>query len=70
MDPTIDRELSEHVIKSHQYRRPGTVMEPEPLNQSSSLNLDEDEIELLETPVWQRGVEPRAAMEASRVEIC
>ena len=55
MDPTIDRELSEHVIKSHQYRRPGTIMEPEPLNQASSLNLDEDEIELLETPVWQRG---------------
>lgn len=41
LDPALDRRLSEHVIKSHQYRRPGTTHEPEPLNQASTLNLDE-----------------------------
>jgi DNA replication licensing factor MCM3 len=35
LDPALDRKLSEHVIKSHQYRRPGTTMEPEQLNQAS-----------------------------------
>ena len=45
-----DRHLSEHVIRSHQYRRPGTIMEPEALNQSSSLNLDDPTEALGETP--------------------
>lgn len=53
IDPTLDRILSEHVIRSHQYRRPGTIMEPEPLNQGATLCLDEDEV--AETAVWQRG---------------
>jgi DNA replication licensing factor MCM3 len=35
LDPALDRKLSEHVIKSHQYRRQGTTMEPEQLNQAS-----------------------------------
>ena len=53
LDPASDRMLSEHVIKCHQFRRPGTVMEPEPFNQTS-LNLDEDNEERV-TNVWQRG---------------
>ncbi len=42
LDPSMDRMLSEHVIRSHQYRRPGTTMEPESLDQISTLNLDDD----------------------------
>lgn len=53
LDPSSDRTLSEHVIKCHQFRRPGTIMEPEPFNQTS-LNLDEDNEERV-TNVWQRG---------------
>lgn len=57
LDPALDRRLSEHVIRSHQYRRPGATMEPEPLNQTASSMLedtngaegDKDSI------VWQRG---------------
>ena len=55
LDPAIDRHLSEHVIKSHQYRRPGTIMEPEALNQASTLNLDDPAESNQDTPVWQRG---------------
>jgi DNA replication licensing factor MCM3 len=55
MDPAFDRVLSEHVIRSHQYRKPGTTMEPEPLNQDSSVNLDETADTAAETAVWQRG---------------
>jgi DNA replication licensing factor MCM3 len=55
LDPTVDRTLSEHVLKSHQYRRPGTLMEPEALNQTSSLNLDTIAADIaVDTPVWQR----------------
>ncbi len=56
LDPAVDRKLSEHVIRSHQYRRPGTIMEPEPLNQQSSLNLDDshDNNAPVDTPVWLR----------------
>jgi DNA replication licensing factor MCM3 len=54
LDPVMDRTLSEHVIKSHQYRRPGTIMEPEALNQESVLNLEEQR-EQQDTPMWQRG---------------
>jgi DNA replication licensing factor MCM3 len=56
LDPALDRRLSEHVIRSHQYRRPGTVMEPEPLNQQSTLNLDDsnDNNTPVDTPVWLR----------------
>ncbi len=55
LDPALDRTLSEHVIKSHQYRRPGTVMEPEPLNQVSVLDLEDPAERAINTPVWQRG---------------
>ena len=55
LDPVIDRRLSEHVIKSHQYRRPGTIMEPEALHQASTLNLEDAEGHEQDTPVWQRG---------------
>ena len=57
LDPTLDRTLSEHVIRSHQYRRAGTLMEPEPLNATTSLNLDEnqDASVAVDTPMWQRG---------------
>lgn len=55
LDPALDRTLSEHVIRSHQYRRPGTIMEPEPLNQASVLDLEDPAVEAVNTPVWQRG---------------
>ena len=51
LDPVLDRHLSVHVIRSHQYRRPGTVMEPEPLNQASSLNLEDPTEALVDTQV-------------------
>jgi len=57
LDSSLDRRLSEHVLRSHQYRRPGTFMEPEPLNGANSLNLD-DTVAMdvaVDTPVWQRG---------------
>ena len=64
LDPALDRRLSEHVLRSHQYRRPGTLMEPEPLNQGRSLNLDEHSFQSsssssaadgqADTLVWQR----------------
>jgi hypothetical protein len=57
LDPKLDRTLSEHVIKSHQYRRPGTIMEPENLNLSKSLNLDDvqDSSVPEDTPMWLKG---------------
>lgn len=57
LDSSLDRTLSEHVIRSHQYRRAGTLMEPEPLNVGHSLNLDEatDASIAVDTPMWQRG---------------
>lgn len=67
IDPMLDRRLSEHVIRSHQYRRAGTSMEPEPLNQSaSSISLmaegsgNPDDIDLngeiqKDAVIWQRG---------------
>jgi DNA replication licensing factor MCM3 len=55
LDPALDRTLSEHVIRSHQYRRPGTVMEPEPLNAASVLDLEDPAEQSVNTPVWQRG---------------
>jgi DNA replication licensing factor MCM3 len=51
LDPTLDRKLSEYVVKSHQYRKPGTIMEPEPLNQRSKLILDTYDIEE-DTNIW------------------
>ena len=55
LDSGIDRRISEHVIKSHQYRRAGTIMEPEPLNQTSTLSLDEGRENASDAPVWHRG---------------
>lgn len=55
LDPVLDRRLSEHVIRSHQYRRPGSTMEPEPLDQSASLLTDFSAEAPKETAVWQRG---------------
>lgn len=56
MDPVMDRRISEHVVKSHQYRRPGTIMEPEPMNQVSRVDLDEHRADAVnDIPVWQRG---------------
>ena len=54
LDPTLDRKLAEHVVKCHQYRRAGVIMEPEPLNQTSSLNLEDPADEPRDTPVWMR----------------
>eukprot|EP00604_Paraphysomonas_vestita_P000450 CAMPEP_0174826022 /NCGR_PEP_ID=MMETSP1107-20130205/43406_1 /TAXON_ID=36770 /ORGANISM="Paraphysomonas vestita, Strain GFlagA" /LENGTH=465 /DNA_ID=CAMNT_0016058343 /DNA_START=914 /DNA_END=2311 /DNA_ORIENTATION=+ len=56
LDPIIDRTISEHVIRSHQYRRPGSTMEPEPLDKA--LNLSADYLPSdgsKDTIVWQRG---------------
>jgi DNA replication licensing factor MCM3 len=55
MDPQLDRRISEHVVKSHQYRRPGTVMEPEPMHQASRIDLEEHSMNDVETHVWTRG---------------
>lgn len=57
LDSSLDRTLSEHVIRSHQFRRAGTLMEPEPLNATTSLNLDEtqDASVAVDTAMWQRG---------------
>lgn len=62
MDPYVDRTLSEHVIKCHSYRRPGTIMEPEAFTaSSSSSHLLDDQYDLSDdlqqqgaraTPVW------------------
>ena len=61
IDPALDRHLSEHVIRSHQYRRAGTSMEPEPLNQTGASNLlaDADNTNGSDSRktsvVWQKG---------------
>jgi DNA replication licensing factor MCM3 len=55
LDPVSDRRLSEHVIRSHQYRRPGTIMEPEPLFQTSLFSLDDPSDSSKNTSVWSRG---------------
>lgn len=64
-DSSFDRKLSEHVIKSHQYRKPGTTMEPEPLVQSTSslrleyaqvaANNNEGSSAADESSIWIRG---------------
>eukprot|EP01039_Chlorochromonas_danica_P000197 gene197-207_t len=57
LDPNFDRRLAEHVVRSHQYRRPGTIMEPEAINQaSSSLSLEDttDNSTAVDSVVWQR----------------
>lgn len=57
LDPAFDKRLSHHVIKSHQYRRPGTIMEPDPLNASTQhFHLDDHTYngQPMDTPVWQR----------------
>lgn len=57
LDPAFDKRLSHHVIHSHQYRRPGTIMEPDPLNASTShVHLDDTNYngQPIDTPVWQR----------------
>ena len=58
LDPVLDRQLSVHVIRSHQYRRPGTVMEPEQLNQTCSLNLDDSAEAAMDTQVSTISVQP------------
>jgi DNA replication licensing factor MCM3 len=73
MDPYIDRTLSEHVIKCHSYRRPGTLMEPEPLNQTKSLHLLDDngandENGLADSPVWLRSGNAYTDVSAQRGE--
>ena len=67
LDPTLDRTISDHVIKSHQYRRPGTIMEPEALNQRSTLNLDEPSDKVVDTAMWQRGGRAGGGSDGSRV---
>jgi DNA replication licensing factor MCM3 len=60
MDPFIDRTLSEHVIKCHSYRRPGTIMEPESLSAGNNLNGNDYLMDQQDgnaenaTPVWLR----------------
>ena len=57
LDPALDRRLSEHVIRSHQYRRPGATMEPEPLNETavSMIHDDPNAEATKDAIVWQRG---------------
>lgn len=68
IDPALDRRLSEHVIKSHQYRRAGTSMEPEPLGSSSASSLAElasgpegGRDGVADTIVWQKGARDSAS---------
>jgi hypothetical protein len=63
LDPVLDRHLSVHVIRSHQYRRPGTVMEPEPLNQASSLNLEDPTEALIDTQVTRYSISSHAILD-------
>lgn len=65
LDPTFDKRLSEHVIHSHQYRRPGTIMEPESLNAKSQLNLDDttNSGEPVDSAVWQRSANGTTSVE-------
>lgn len=55
LDPVSDRRLSEHVLRSHQYRKPGTIMEPEPLYSTSFFTLDDPADQSKNTSVWNRG---------------
>ena len=56
MDPEIDRKISKHVLCGHQYRRPGTDMEPESLGSGMIWGAggrgDGEEEE--KTPVWNK----------------
>jgi DNA replication licensing factor MCM3 len=67
LDASFDRLLSEHVITSHQYRRPGTIMEPEPLNQMSAISLEDPSERLQDAIVWLRGG-PQAIRSARSVQ--
>ena len=52
LDPANDRRISDHVLRGHCYRKPGTGMAPEPLQSVGNDSDDEDEGK--RPPVWQR----------------
>jgi DNA replication licensing factor MCM3 len=55
LDPVSDRRLSEHVLRSHQYRKPGTIMEPEPLYATSLFSIDDPSDTSKSNAIWNRG---------------
>jgi DNA replication licensing factor MCM3 len=54
LDPENDRRISDHVLKGHRYRRPGTDMEPEPLQAVADDDDEDEEGESRRTVVWQK----------------
>lgn len=59
LDAENDRAISEHVLRGHRFRKPGSDMEPEQLNGSSAEGAGQQE--QTESPeeavqVWQRCV--------------
>jgi DNA replication licensing factor MCM3 len=44
IDTELDRKLADHILNSHQYRRPGQDMTPEPLNANMYLHSTFDEV--------------------------
>ena len=47
LDSGLDRTLAEHVVCLHQHRRPGTLMEPEPLQVARRWNLEDPQVSFL-----------------------
>ena len=55
MDPTSDRQIANHVLSSHMYRKPGSDMTPEePPSSFLFADDEEDDGEGKATRVWQR----------------
>jgi len=44
IDTELDRQLADHILGSHQYRRPGQDMTPEPLNADMHLHSTFNEV--------------------------
>jgi len=54
MDPAVDRSISEHVLRGHMYRRPGSDQGPEPLQTSSWDDDERADTDAQKTAVWDR----------------
>lgn len=54
MNEQNDRMVSEHVLRMHRYTPPGLEEGTPVTEQMASLNLDENETEVTDTPVYQK----------------
>ena len=54
MDPENDRRIASHVLRGHRYRKPGTDMEPEPLQAVQDDSDDDEEEADKRKIVWQK----------------